>query len=178
MHSLRDVEPAANLWKWMTVSALLLGLLPVGIALFAVLVGTWIAVALLRWTLGFRGGGGSGTSLFDLLVLRRLGGGGGQAADRVPVHVYELDAGAAGAVHVRQTGDFAVGAIALGDEVELELEWRRGEAQLIRGFNRATRTPLRLPTNGWRPAFFVVAVALGVLWLGVLPSLQHWAPLR
>lgn len=173
MQPLQEVEPPTNYWKGLTVLSLVVGLLPVGIALFAALVGVWIGLAMLRWMLGFRGASGGGTSLFDLLVLRRVGG--GRAADKIPVRAYEIDAGAGGVVHLRQTGEFTVGSVMVGQEIEARVVWRQGEAQLVSGHNRSTNTPLRLASNPWPLGFVVVVVALGVLWMGVLPSLNGGA---
>lgn len=172
-----QIEPPANLWKGLTIVALVVGLFPVGVAALVTVLGVWLGFAILRWTLGFRGrSGGGGTSLFDVLLFRRLGG--GSAPEKVPVYIYEVDTGATGIVQVKQVGDLAVGAIMVGQDVDLRVRWTRGEPVLLGGHNRTTGTPLALPSNPWKVGLFLAVIALAVFWAGVFPAMSASPAIR
>lgn len=172
-----QIEPPTNLWKVCTIAALIVGLFPIGVAALAALLGIWLGIAALRFTLGIRGrSGGGGTSFFDMLMLRGLSG--GTVAEKVPVYIYEIDTGATGIVQVKQVGNLAVGTIMVGQDVALRVRWSRGEPVLLSGHNRTAGAPLAMAPNPWKAGFVFAVIALAGLWIGVFPAMSASATVR
>lgn len=152
----------------LTWLCLIVGFLPVGIAALAVVAGFWLSLVMLRWVFGVRGSGGS-PGLLGFLFGRVASRGSGDS--RLPVYVHEVDTGST-AMLIKQVGDFSVGAVMVGHDIDANVTWNRGECLLRSGYNHSTGTPLALPGNPWKIGVVLTLLALGAFWYGIAPGLQ------
>ncbi len=165
----QPIDPPTNGWKVLTWLCLIVGFLPLGIAALAVVASIWLSVVMLRWVFGVRGSGAS-SGLLGFLVARGASSH-GSGDSRLPVYVHEVDTGST-AMLIKQVGDFSVGAVMVGHDIDAHVTWNRGECLLRSGYNHSTGTPLALPGNPWKIGFVLTLLALGAFWFGIAPQLQ------
>lgn len=140
-------------WRGLCATLGFMLVLPVG----AMLMCLGLAATMLLGILGLRTRGLS-MGIFDLLLVRSLGGGGRQREPRV-VFRYLLET-AAGHQLVRQDGELVSGGIFRGNEVRIQGRRRGGMLVMTRGFNESLGCELAVRANPWMPLALMLALAV------------------
>ncbi len=144
-------------WKIASILLLAIAMMPFLLMLCAILIAFRIALSMLGFRTGGRGGGLLG-EIFAFHLIGSLI----RPADPVAVYFYVVST-PSGHVMVRQEGELVDGRVFVGNRVRLLATRRDGVLVLQDGMNHTLGTRLRARRSGWRLFFLVAAAVLAIL---------------
>lgn len=155
MHASQQPAPR-NGWKDAAIILVAVAILPVWLALAVAILALRLVLAILG--LGSLSRSGGRSLIADVLFFRLLDGR-SRRDELAPVYHYVIET-SQGQAAARQNGEFTDGRIFVGHRVRLSGERRAGVLHIRGGSNETLGTRLTPPSNPWRMAFVMLAVAV------------------